>query len=84
MLESPVRPKQSPKSPKPPKLQPRKARPTFKKHYQLMTLVLLCSLGWFTLRSCHGHFSKSQERTPSASSLVPLRSLAPSARQSQL
>jgi soluble lytic murein transglycosylase len=84
MLESPVRPKQSPKSPKPPKPQLRKARPTFKKHYQLMTLVLLCSLGWFTLRSCHGHFSKSQEGTPAASSLVPLRSLAPTARQSQL
>ncbi|NJR45876.1 MAG: transglycosylase SLT domain-containing protein [Hyellaceae cyanobacterium CSU_1_1] len=48
-----------------------------------MALVLLCSLGWFALRSCQARFFKSGQQTQT-SSLVSLRSLTPTARQSQL
>ncbi|MEY4518853.1 MAG: hypothetical protein RLZZ499_1452, partial [Cyanobacteriota bacterium] len=79
MLESLVRPKQ----PQPQiKLQPRKRFP-FKKQQKLVALVLLCSLGWFALRSCQARFFKSGQQTQT-SSLVSLRSLTPTARQSQL
>jgi soluble lytic murein transglycosylase len=79
MLESPVRPKQSQPQIK---LQPRKRFP-FKKQHKLVALVLLCSLGWFILRSCQGRFFKSGQQIQT-SSLVSLRSLSPTARQSQL
>ncbi|PSB12014.1 lytic murein transglycosylase [Pleurocapsa sp. CCALA 161] len=75
MLESPVRPKQ-------PQLHPKKRFP-FKKQHKLVTLLLLCSLGWFALRSCQARFFKSGQQTQT-SSLVSLRSLTPTARQSQL
>lgn len=75
MLESLVRPKQ-------PQLHPKKRFP-FKKQHKLVALVLLCSLGWFALRSCQGRFFKSGQQTQT-SSLVSLRSLTPTARQSQL
>jgi soluble lytic murein transglycosylase len=79
MLESPVRPKQPQ-----PELQRRKKQPTFTKHPKLITVVFLCSLSLFGVHSCHSHFLKSQQSTPTASSLVSLRSLTPAARQSQL
>lgn len=78
MLESPVRPKQ----PKPNQLNLRKRLPLRKRH-QLVVLVLFCSLGWFALRSCQARFFKSGQQTQT-SSLVSLRSLTPTARQSQL
>ena len=81
MLESPVRPKQ-PKQPKPNQLHLRK-RLLLRKQHQLVVLVLFCSLGWFALRSCQARFFKSGQQTQT-SSVVSLRSLTPTARQSQL
>ncbi|MEN9517913.1 MAG: soluble lytic transglycosylase [Cyanobacteriota bacterium] len=79
MLKSPVRPKQSQPQVK---LQPRKRFP-IKKQHKLVALVLLCSLGWFSLRSCQERFFKSGQQIQT-SSLTSLRSLTPTARQSQL
>ena len=77
MLESPVRPKQS-------QFPTKNPRPPFGKHLKLIVLVLMCSLGWFVLRSCNFGTSESQQHSRKSSSLIHLRSLAPTARQSQL
>ncbi|MEO1802322.1 MAG: hypothetical protein AAFR62_18205, partial [Cyanobacteria bacterium J06629_2] len=46
MLESPVRLKKLSVQP-----HPRDKKPQFKKYHQIIILVLLCSLGWWAIRS---------------------------------
>ena len=77
MLESPVRPKQSEAI-----QSKRRNRLSFVKNRRLIVLVLLCSLGAIAWQ-LNSHSSKSQQPTD-PSSLVGLRSLAPTARKSQL
>ena len=78
MLETLVRSKQS----RP--IQPKRPNPSpFGKYQKPIVIVLLCSLGLITLRSLN-HDSTSREPTRINSSLVGLRSLEPTARQSKL
>jgi len=78
MLESPVRPKQSQS------IRPKRSnRTTFGKKKRLVVLVLLCSFGAIAWHSFN-RSSKSQQPTRADSSLVSLRSLPPTARQSRL
>ncbi|MEL7008494.1 MAG: transglycosylase SLT domain-containing protein [Cyanobacteria bacterium J06588_4] len=79
MLESPVRLKKLSVQP-----HPRDKKPQFKKYHQIIILVLLCSLGWWAIRSLNHRATKSPPQSRVASALVDLRSLDPSARQSQL
>ena len=78
MLESPVRLK------KLAPLQPRDKKPQFPRYYQLVALLLLCSLGWWAVRSFNNRPTKFSSQSRTTSTLVNLRSLDPAARQSQL
>lgn len=84
MLESPVRPKQteiqqSPKSTILPTI-----RVLFLKHKKLLALALLFSLGWIAWGDRNPSVTRSPGQADKVSSLISLRSLAPSSRASQL
>lgn len=80
MLESRVRPEKT-QIQQPLKLS---LQVLFWRHTKLTTLVLLCSLGWLTWHLGHLRSNQSEPQPLQKSSLVSLRSLAPTARKSQL